>query len=104
MILFYIFLGCKYHPGCCIPDHAIENAETKRNVWRNKKFFMKSQGVLIEMRECEWRVFLKNHRDYPETKIHNLLLRDNEQSLLEAIQSDKVFGFLGNLFYYKLFA
>ena len=29
--------GCKYHPGCCIPNDEIENATLKQNVWNIKK-------------------------------------------------------------------
>ena len=56
---------------------------------------MESKGELIVMRECEWKLFLKSKSSYPQTKIHNILCKDNETSLLDAIKSDKAFGFIG---------
>ena len=56
---------------------------------------MQSQGRLTVMRECEWKRFLKEQTVLPETRLHNILIRDNEASLLEAIKLDKIFGFLG---------
>ena len=58
---------------------------------------MQSQGRLTVMRECDWKEFLKNRTQFPETKLHHLLVRDNEATLLEAIKHDKIFGFLGKL-------
>ena len=58
---------------------------------------MQSQGKLTVMRECDWKAFLKNQTQFPETKLHHLLVRDNETTLLEAIKHDKIFGFLGKL-------
>ena len=78
-------------------DSQIENADTKRMVWENKKAFMQSRGRLIVMRECEWRA-LRNQIDIPETHMHNILERDTEYSLLEAIREGKVFGFLGEFY------
>ena len=44
---------------------------------------MESQGVLSTMRECEWKQFLKDECDFPETRLHNILVRDTEETLLE---------------------
>ena len=59
---------------------------------------MESQGVLSTMRECEWKQFLKDECDFPETRLHNILVRDTEETLLEAIQNEKIFGFIGKCF------
>ena len=63
---------------------------------------MQSQGRLITMRECQWKQFLKDLTDFPETRLHRILVRDNERTLLEAIRNDKIFGFLGELLYTKI--
>ena len=57
---------------------------------------MQSRGRLFVMRECEWRHILKNLVERPKTHMHNILERDTEHSLLEAIKEGSVFGFLGN--------
>ena len=90
------FSGCHFHPGCCVPDYKIENAYTKRLVWENKRHFMQSRGRLIVMRGCEWRDMLKT-LERPKTHMHNILERDTEHTLLNAIKEGSVFGFLGNL-------
>ena len=60
---------------------------------------MQSRGRLFVMRECEWRHILKN-LDRPKTHMHNILERDTEYTLLEAIKEGSVFGFLGNFTHY----
>ena len=59
---------------------------------------MQSRGRLFVMRECEWRYTLKN-LDKPKTHMHNILERDTEHTLLEAIKKGSVFGFLGNFYW-----
>ena len=86
-------LGCKYHPGCCIPDDDIDGAEKKRKTWNEKSEYFKSTGVLHIMRECEWKRQLKYHRSI-ETKLGRILSYDNETTLLKAIVDNTVFGFL----------
>ena len=58
---------------------------------------MQSQGRLTVIRECEWKRYLKDKTELPETRLHHILVRDNEASLLEAIKLNKIFGFLGKL-------
>ena len=91
---FYEYLGCRYHPGCCIEDDKIDEAEKKREVWNKKKRFFESRGVLHTMRECNWRKILKTH-DLPlSTSIPRILKRDNQRTLLQAITDNQVFGFI----------
>ena len=47
------------------------------------------------MKECEWDKFLKNHPNVrnTETRMPRILKTDTEESLLEAIRSDSVYGF-----------
>ena len=71
-------------------------------VWENKRNFMQSRGRLFVMRGCEWRHILKN-LDRPKTHMHNILGRDTEHTLLEAIKEGSVFGFLGNFYSLRLY-
>ena len=89
------FLGCKYHPGCCIKDEDIPNAEHKRSVWESKKAIMEQEGVLHVMRECEWRQRLRRMPSpKADTRLGRILEIDNEQSCLHAIKTGKIFGFV----------
>ena len=54
---------------------------------------MESQGRLIVKRECEWFRELAAMETKPETEMARILEKDNEQSLLQAIQSNSIFGF-----------
>ena len=47
------------------------------------------------MKECEWDKFLINHPNArnTETRMPRILKTDTEESLLEAIRTDSVFGF-----------
>lgn len=47
------------------------------------------------MKECEWDKFLKKHPNArnTETRMPRILKTDTEDSLLEAIRSDSIFGF-----------
>ena len=44
------------------------------------------------MQECDWDRKLPSVRS-TETKMARILMRDDEKSLLAAIQSDSIFGF-----------
>ena len=91
---FYEYLGCRYHPDCCVSDDKIDDPENKRKVWNKKKAYFESEGTLHVMRECQWKRFLKS-RDLPiSTPISRILHRDTQQSLLDAITDDQVFGFV----------
>ena len=51
---------------------------------------MKSNGIPIIMRECEW-----NPKDFNvETQMPRILCLDNQDSLLTAIKNDKIYGFM----------
>ena len=85
-----MFLGCKYHPGCCVPDDQIQNAEELRERWERKLDFMNSNGVPIVMRECQW-----NSTDFTaETRMPRILCEDTEEFLLAAVKSGELYGFL----------
>ena len=64
--------------------------------WEAKKKRLLSKGVKIElMRECDWLKLLETDPNVSrmETRMPRILQNDTEESLLEAIKNDKVFGF-----------
>ena len=90
-----ILIGCKFHPGCCIPDSQIENADKQREQWEEKSNFFNKHGVLIVMRECAWKRFKSSQLNLPHnTALVNVLHVDDETSLLKGIEDNSLFGFL----------
>ena len=73
-------IGCKFHPGCCIPDDQISNAALKRHVWETKKQWMESVGTLYTMRECKWAEILYRTPEslLPTTDIPRILIKDTK--------------------------
>ena len=93
--IFFEYLGCRYHPDCCVPDSKIEDPETKRRVWREKQEFFKSKGILYTMRECAWKKFVKSQLDLPSsTSLGRIFHQDSEETLLKAIVSGECWGYL----------
>ena len=65
----------------------------KLEKWNKKAEELRSKGVEVRlMRECEWKNTLKNVTETP-TRMPRILKQDSEESLLEAIKNDEVFGF-----------
>ena len=58
-----------------------------------KKRDLESQGKLIVKRECEWRRELAAMGVKPKTQMAKILEQDDEQSLLEAIRTEEIYGF-----------
>ena len=54
---------------------------------------MMSHGKLVTIRECQWKLEVKNHAQI-QTIIPRILLKDNEATLLAAIENGSVFGFV----------
>ena len=88
------YYGCQFHPGCCVPDHRIKNAEQKRMNDKAKQIEMKAKGHLIIMRECSWIEQKRRMINKPKTQLGRVLFEDTESSLLKAIQDEDVFGFI----------
>ena len=88
-----IFIGCNFHPGCCVPNEKIPEAGKKEKTWADKKRDLQSQGKLIVKRECEWTRELEAMESKPETEMARILEDDDEQTLLEAIKNDEIYGF-----------
>ena len=98
---YFEFLGCAYHPGCCVDDSNLlgGSAETKKAVWEKKQSLIMSRGAkLTTIRGCVWQQQLAAMRTgvdaKPDTAMPRILERDNESSLLEAIVNGEVYGFV----------
>ena len=64
--------------------------------WEKKKQTLQSKGVEIRMtKECDWDRFVKNNPNISETdtRMPRIFKTDTEETLLEAIRNDHVFGF-----------
>ena len=60
---------------------------------RKKKEVFQRDGIRLNiMTECSWNRLLPTISSTP-TRMSRILLRDNEQSLLNAIREDSIFGF-----------
>ena len=91
---FYEFNGCKFHPGCCVPDSEILNAKSKRRHWIGKEKYLRSIGTLYVITECEWEIMIRNQCVIDsQTDMPRIMVSDTQESLLEAISSGEVFGF-----------
>ena len=91
---YFEYLGCYYHPGCCIPDEAIHRPKQKRADDAMKQWNMRHAGHLITMRECDWQIQKQMMDQKPVTEIGRILCEDTEATLLKAIQNDEVYGFI----------
>ena len=76
-----------------MPDKDIHDAASKRHFWNTKKQFMESRGRLVVMRECVWQQKLKQ-LPMIQTDMPKILENDNEASLLSAIETGEVYGFI----------
>ena len=76
-----------------MPNSKIKKAAEKEYIWSLKKRDLESQGKLIVKRECEWFRELASMETKPETEMARILEKDDEESLLEAIQAGKIYGF-----------
>ena len=65
----------------------------KRNFWAGKTAFLKKRGDLTVMWDCQWRRQRRNLKGL-QTQIGRILENDNEETLLEAIQKDEIYGFI----------
>ena len=91
---FFEYLGCYFHPDCCIPDEKIENADQKRFIWELKRRTLMNHGTLHVMRECQWRQSRREFAEIsPQTQVANILKSDTESSLEAGIISGEIFGF-----------
>lgn len=64
--------------------------------WETKQRSLRAQGVEVRMmKECTWDRLMKNDPSIYEadTRMARILKNDTEQTLLEAINNDSIFGF-----------
>ena len=72
---FLEFLGCYFHPGCCVENDKIPDWRKKAELWNRKKSFLESVGNLIVVRECHWAAQLRELNSF-DTKIGHILQKD----------------------------
>ena len=82
------FNGCRYHPGCCVPDSDINNAAELRERWNRKKKYCESQGKLIVINECQWKPY-----DCKTEMGRINYVNEHPDDLLKGILSGELFGF-----------
>ena len=46
---FFEYLGCYWHPGCCIPDSMIKGAEAKRKSDTEKWDMLRNRGIVVNI-------------------------------------------------------
>ena len=92
---FYEFLGCYHHAGCCVPnDQLREGWEERKDKTEDKLHDLAGYGNLRVIRECEWKRQLAE-MEKPQTQMGRILIDDdNEDTLLQAILNDEVYGFV----------
>ena len=64
--------------------------------WETKQRSLRAHGVEVRMmKECTWDRLMKNDPSIYEadTRMARILKNDTEQTLLEAINNDSIFGF-----------
>ena len=76
-----------------MPDDKIPDAMNKRNFWAGKTAFLKKRGHLTVMWDCQWRKQRRNLKGL-QTQIGRILNIDDEETLLDSIRSEKIFGFI----------
>ena len=87
-----LFLGCYWHGCKCIPNMTPKQ-RNRLQKWNKKAEELRSNGVEVRlMRECEWKNILPSITE-TQTRMPRILKHDTEESLLEAIKNDEVFGF-----------
>ena len=88
------FHGCHWHPGCCVSDTKIgPRAAEQRFRDKKKQEALAQVGEVIIMRECQWKK-MKAEIVSCSTEMSRIFENDNESSLLQAIQTEEVFGFI----------
>ena len=74
-------------------DDKIPDAINKRNYWIGKTAYLRKRGNLTVMWDCQWRQMLKSLPKV-KTRLGRILERDTEETLLNAIKTEEVFGFI----------
>ena len=95
MNIVNILIGCFVHGCLCQRKRSLKQIEAA-NKWEVKQKKLRSKGVEVRMmKECEWDRMLKHDRSVHEadTRMARILKTDTEQSLLQAIKNNSIFGF-----------
>ena len=93
-LFLQLSLGCYFHGCSCLKKRTIKQIKANE-LWEKKKQVLRSKGVEVRMmKECIWDKLLKNSNvNCTETKMARILKTDTEETLLQAIRDDSIFGF-----------
>ena len=87
--------GCYVHGCLCQRKRTLKQIEAAKK-WEAKQRTLRAKGVEVRMmKECTWDRLIKNDPSIyeSETRMARILKNDTEQTLLEAINNDSIFGF-----------
>lgn len=79
----------------CQRKRSLKQIEAAKK-WETKQRSLRARGVEVRMmKECTWDRLMKNDPSIYEadTRMARILKNDTEQTLLEAINNDSIFGF-----------
>ena len=79
----------------CQRKRSLKQIEAAKK-WETKQRSLRARGVDVRMmKECTWDRLMKNDPSIYEadTRMARILKNDTEQTLLEAINNDSIFGF-----------
>ena len=79
----------------CQRKRSLKQIEAAKK-WETKQRSLRAHGVEVRMmKECTWDRLMKNDPSIYEadTRMARILKNDTEQTLLEAINNDSIFGF-----------
>jgi hypothetical protein len=92
---FFEYLGCFFHPNCPFVDCKSHGVGSDP-VWKIKKSFLKSQGVLHTIRGCEWQKIVRtlNLRYHPTPDLPQIMNSfGSEKNIIDGIADNELFGF-----------
>ena len=87
--------GCYVHGCLCQRKRTLKQIEAAKK-WEAKQKTLRAKGVEVRMmKECMWDRLIKNDTSIyeAETRMARILKTDTEQTLLNAIKNDSIFGF-----------
>ena len=83
--IFMEFNGCFFHGHCKYHD------QIKQDKWNHKANELRKFGKLISINECDWDRF---QCPPVPTQMPRILLTDDQNSILEGIQTGELYGFV----------
>ena len=87
------FTGCYFH-GCRTCSLSLTKKQLNQmKKWEAKERHLQSKGVELRvMKSCQWKQIIKTIKN-TKTRMPRILKTDTEESLLQSILTDEIFGF-----------